>query len=64
MLCYRMSLAQTATFDAGGHSATEIATAIAEILRAMTEHTVVVVDTQGLIAFVVEPADAASSKVP
>jgi hypothetical protein len=63
MLSYRMTASQTATFDAGGHAATEIATAIAATLRVMTEHTVVVVDTQGLIAFVVEPADAASPTV-
>jgi hypothetical protein len=54
MLSYRMSTSQTEAFDRGGHAATEIATAIADTLRVMTEETVVVVDTKGIIAFVVE----------
>jgi hypothetical protein len=57
MLSYRMTATQTATFDQGGHAATAIVTAIADILRVMIDQTVVVVDWKGLIAFVVEPQE-------
>jgi hypothetical protein len=60
MLSYRMSASQTATFDRGGHAATDIVTAIADILRVMIDQTVVVVDWKGIIAFVVEPQETAA----
>ena len=54
MLSYRMSPTQTEAFDRGGHTATAITEAITAILAAMTTEVVVVVDTRGIVAFVVE----------
>jgi hypothetical protein len=56
MLSYRMTATQTEAFNRGGPAATQVATAIAETLRVLTEQAVVVVDHQGLIAFLVEPS--------